>query len=421
MPDIAMPRLSDSMEEGTIVRWLKNDGDSVKRGEPIVEIESDKATMEYEADSDGFLHIIAHAEATLAIGEPIAQILKTAADSSAPGQPASQQVTPQPETTQPQTDQQPAPPKEDLPAASQPQQTEVRVHASPVARRVALENGIDLATVNGSGPEGRIVRSDVEMLIPTPTTPPIEQDVQQPAASSTNQESLTAKGSPTHEKLSRTQSTIARRMAQSKATIPDFSVHVEIDMERCVELRSELRELNEQQPLPSYNDMLVKACALALTEHPRVNGCYQDEKFVLHERVNIGVAVAGKDTLVVPTITDANTASLREISQRTKELATRVREGTITPPQVSGTTFTISNLGMLGVRSFNAIITPGQSAILTVGSIEQRPVCVEGTIVAHHTMALTLTCDHRILYGADAAAFLTRVRVLLEHPAGLLT
>jgi pyruvate dehydrogenase E2 component (dihydrolipoamide acetyltransferase) len=229
---------------------------------------------------------------------------------------------------------------------------------------------------------------------------------------------MTAKGETTIVALSRVQQTIARRMAESKATIPDFTLQSEVDMEECVNLRAELKRVSSQHT-PTYNDMVLKATALALREHPRANGSYRDGELQLHARVNVGVAVAAPGALVVPTVFDADEKSLGEIARETRGLAARVREQTITPPELSGGTFTVSNLGMYGIRSFTAIINPPQVAILSVGSVEQRAVVREEELLARHTMTLTLVCDHRILYGADAALFLARIRELLEAPAAL--
>jgi pyruvate dehydrogenase E2 component (dihydrolipoamide acetyltransferase) len=246
----------------------------------------------------------------------------------------------------------------------------------------------------------------------------------------------TAKGETTTLELSRMQQTIARRMAESRATIPDFTLQAEVDMEECVKLRSELKRLSVPGPpavpegpgapdartrgeAPTYNDMVVKACALALREHPRVNGSYRDGAIQLHARVNVGVAVAARDALVVPTVFDADEKSLGEIARETRALAVRVRDATITPPELGGGTFTVSNLGMFGVERFNAIINPPQAAILAVGSVARRAVVRGEEVIARHTMALTLACDHRMLYGAEAAEFLARVRELLQAPAAL--
>ena len=222
------------------------------------------------------------------------------------------------------------------------------------------------------------------------------------------------------------QQTIARRMAESRATIPDFSLQMDVDMDACVTLRAELKRLSAperegDQPLgaPTYNDMVVKAGALALREHRRVNSTYRDGALTLHERVNVGVAVAAEQALVVPTVFDADEKSLGEIARETRALAERVRSGAITPPELGGGTFTVSNLGMYGVRSFAAIINPPQAAILSVGSVQARAVAREGEVVVGNVMTLTLVCDHRVLYGADAAAFLARIRELLQAPSAL--
>ncbi len=211
------------------------------------------------------------------------------------------------------------------------------------------------------------------------------------------------------------QQTIARRMAESKATIPDFTLQADVDMEECVKLRAQLKAISSEDA-PTYNDMVVKACALALREHPRANGSYKDGALQLHSRVNVGVAVAAQDALVVPTVFDADSKALGEIAREARALAARVRDGSITPPELGGGTFTVSNLGMYGIKSFNAIINPPQAAILSVGSVEQRVVVRDGGLTPRHTMTLTLVCDHRILYGADAAEFLARIRELLQAP-----
>ncbi len=283
---------------------------------------------------------------------------------------------------------------------------------------------MDLHTLAGTGPGGRIVKADVQAAGVSAS----DTRAAAPTTTDLSDRIATAKGETTVVELTRTQQTIARRMAESKATIPDFALQTEIDMEQCVALRSELKRLSPEQA-PTYNDMVVKACALALHEHPRANGSYRDGKLQLHSRVNVGVAVAvgadsgaqagGADALVVPTVFDAALKSLGEIARETRTLAERVRAGTITPPELGGGTFTVSNLGMYGIRSFTAIVNPPQAGILSVGSLEPRAVVRDGAVVARHTMAVTLACDHRILYGADAARFLARVRELLEEPAAL--
>jgi pyruvate dehydrogenase E2 component (dihydrolipoamide acetyltransferase) len=218
--------------------------------------------------------------------------------------------------------------------------------------------------------------------------------------------------------LTRMQQTVSRRMAESKATAPDYSLNTDVDMSACVELRERLREISD--PAPSFNDMVVKACAIALREFPRVNGAYKDGRFERYSRVNVGVAVAAQDTLVVPTLFDADSRSLGEIARKARELIGKVRDASITPPELSSGTFTVSNLGMYGIDSFSAVINPPQAALLAVGALKKKPVVEEsGRIVARDVMSVTLVCDHRILYGADGAQFLARVRELLESPLSL--
>jgi pyruvate dehydrogenase E2 component (dihydrolipoamide acetyltransferase) len=434
MSEIVMPRLSDTMEEGTVLRWLKRDGEHVSRGEELVEIETDKAAMVYESDQEGLLQIVAQEGDTLPVGAPIAHV---GPGTDAGGADAAEAPRPAEHT--------PAGGPAAAQAAAAGRAAEAalrptgdagegeRVRASPLARRIARESGVDLHTLTGSGPGGRIVKADVEAEgTPAPraaqvTGAPAPQaaGAHPPAEPATLAERVaSAKGEATVVELTRTQQTIARRMAESKATIPDFALHVEVDMERCVALRSELKRLSPEEA-PTYNDMVVKACALALREHPRANGSYRDGRLQLHSRVNVGVAVAVDSddpmggALVVPTVFDADLKSLGEIARETRALAERVRAGTITPPELGGGTFTVSNLGMYGVRSFTAIINPPQAGILSVGSLEPRPAVREGVLVPRHTMAVTLACDHRILYGAGAARFLARVCELLEEPAAL--
>jgi pyruvate dehydrogenase E2 component (dihydrolipoamide acetyltransferase) len=423
MPEVVMPRLSDSMEEGTILKWLKSDGDDVKSGDELVEIETDKATMTYEADTSGTLRILAPEGETLPVGAPIAQLGEGAVAPAA--------VPAEPQVRAAAVAAAPAPAAPEPPPAPAPAEQLVsdgnggRPTASPVARRLARERGIDLSAVQGTGPGGRIVKADVEAVgggAAAPTAAPEAPAVPPPPPPpSTVTESGTAKGDVTVQELTRTQSVIARRMAESKATVPEFTLSAEVDMEAAVALRAQLKAVAgaEGAATPSYNDMVVKACAIALREHPRANGAYRDGRFELYSRVNVGVAVAARDSLVVPTVFDADRKSLGEIAHETRTLAERVRAGAVTPPELSGGTFTVSNLGMFGIQSFTAVINPAQAAILAVGEITPRPVVRDGEIVPRHTMSVTLACDHRILYGAVAAEFLGRIRRLLEQAVTL--
>jgi pyruvate dehydrogenase E2 component (dihydrolipoamide acetyltransferase) len=422
MADVVMPRLSDTMEEGTILRWLIADGEPVRRGDELVEIETDKATMTYESDLEGTLETIAAEGDTLPVGAVIARVEETGGrdgtggieDAASEAAPA---TTPQAESLREAT---PESAKEAAPARP----NGGRVKASPLARRIAGDTGVDLHTITGTGPGGRIVKADVEAAGPVePSIGPSAGSAPVPAPAAT-QAVATARGETTEVELSRTQQTIARRMAESKATIPHFALQTDIDMEECVALRAELKRLGHSDA-PTYNDMVVKACALALREHPRANSSYRDGCLQLHSRVNVGVAVATEaderagGALIVPTVFDADLKSLGEIAREARALATRVRDGSITPPELGGGTFTVSNLGMFGVTAFTAIVNPPQAAILSVGAAQPRPVAHDGEILARQQMTVTLACDHRILYGADAARFLARIRELLEQPASL--
>jgi pyruvate dehydrogenase E2 component (dihydrolipoamide acetyltransferase) len=453
-----MPRLSDSMEEGTVLKWLVDEGGEVKRGEPLVEIETDKANMTYEADTDGTLiEILAQEGDTLAIGETIARI------GEAGEQPAKKA---EPEAEAPAVEEAADDGGEAAAAQAEEEREPVgsgakgeaaavagagagggetqagtatkerapsngdggRVKASPVARRMARELGVELARLEGSGPGGRIVKADVQAAAETGAAAPGDGAPagEAQAAPARPQERAPepqrgeagAKGEAQIQELTRLQQTVSRRMAESKATAPDFSIALTVDMTKAVELRKRLKEVTD--PAPSFNDMVVKAAATALREHPRVNGAYRDGKFELYERVNVGVAVAAEDALVVPTVFDADRKSLGQIARDARAVAEKVRDKSITPPELSGATFTVSNLGMFGIEQFTAIINPPQAAILTVGALAKRPAVDEtGRIVARDQMQLSLVCDHRILYGADGAQFLARVKELLEEPLSL--
>jgi pyruvate dehydrogenase E2 component (dihydrolipoamide acetyltransferase) len=459
--DIVMPRLSDSMEEGTILQWLKAPGDEVALGDELVEIETDKANMVYEAPAAGSLiEVLANAGDTLAIGEVIARVgeageapsgngaasREPAAEegdrdggspSPVPGSAASR--SPRVPAAEASSRASPSPASEGGPtpppagtrsdAGGSPATAAAggdgRVKASPLARRMAIENGLELGGIPGSGPGGRIVKADVERAIAgarakkPPAAPAPEAAPAEPTPGA-QERPETAKGGVTMEDLTKLQQTVARRMAESKATAPHFYLQVEVDMSRCVEARARLkRSAGGDEVVPSLNDMVVKAAAIALREHPRANGAYRDGRLELYERVNVGVAVAAQDALVVPTVFDANRKGLSQIASETRALAQRVRDGTVTPPELSGGTFTVSNLGMFGIDSFAAVINPPQAGILAVGKVAERAVIRDGEVTSAHLMPLNLACDHRILYGADGARFLDRIRGLLEEPLGL--
>jgi pyruvate dehydrogenase E2 component (dihydrolipoamide acetyltransferase) len=481
--DVTMPRLSDSMEEGTVLKWLVDEGGEVKRGEPLVEIETDKANMTYESDADGTLiEVVAQEGDTLAIGEVIARI-GDPSEAGGNGKPAAKEEEPAEEEAGGDNGAEAeaeaeggeeadggeeaaeeGEDKEKAGAVAEADQGETRggagagdgggetqagggaatktrapsgngagdgerVKASPVARRMARELGVELARLEGSGPGGRIVKADVQAAAEgdgagdgAAVEAPAREEEKAPAAEERAPEPQRTEAGPKGEaevqELTRLQQTVARRMAESKATAPDFSISLTVDMTQAVELRKRLKEVAD--PAPSFNDMVVKAAAIALTEHPRVNGAYRDGKFELYEKVNIGIAVAAMDALVVPTVFDADRKSLGQISRDARAAAEKVRDRTITPPELSGATFTVSNLGMFGIEQFTAIINPPQASILTVGKLAKQPAVDEGgRIVARDQMSLSLVCDHRILYGADGAQFLARVKALLEQPLAL--
>jgi pyruvate dehydrogenase E2 component (dihydrolipoamide acetyltransferase) len=439
MTDILMPRLSDSMEEGTILKWLVEDGAEVARGQEIAEIETDKATMTFEADADGPLHLVAGEGDTLAIGALIARIGGDAPDGApaAAAAPAAAQAGSATEAPAAVAAPPAAPAEEVATAEPATAHGNGRVKASPVARRLAAEAGLDLARLTGSGPGGRIVKADVEAAArapqevpepdaaaagaePTPAAAPTAAPPPAPAPAPARGDGDTGRGAVTVEELSRVQSLVARRMAESRATVPDFTLTTDIDMTAAVELRAQLKAAaGDGRPVPSYNDMVVKASALALREHPRANGSYKDGHFELYSRVNVGVAVAAENALIVPTIFDADTKSLGRIAQDTRAVAARVRDGQVTPPELSSGTFTVSNLGMYGVTHFTAVINPPQAAILAVGALQERPAVRDGRLVTQQVMTVTLACDHRILYGADAAQFLASIKAALEAPLRL--
>ena len=549
--DVTMPRLSDSMEEGTVLKWLVEEGGEVTRGEPLVEIETDKANMTYDADTDGVLiEIVAQEGDTLEIGEVIARIgdageaksdgggeaeeggeeeaeggdeegaeeeadggdeegdeeegaeeeqeaavaegdgdeAKAEEDEGEEGAEADEEAEGE-EEAEGKAESEEAEGEDEgdaEAAAAEGEEAAVagaeggggetqagagtatrektsdgngdgRVKASPVARRMARDLGVELAQLEGTGPGGRIVKADVQAAAEnggaaTKEAPekgeaevaeePAKEkkdkkdkkgkkaekakdekaekkdEQEKPAKTEPQKAEVGPKGDVEVEELTRLQQTVSRRMAESKATAPDFSIALTVDMTAAVELRARLKEISD--PVPSFNDMVVKAAANALREHPRVNGAYRDGKFELYERVNVGVAVAAMDALVVPTIFDADKKSLGTIARDAREVIGKVKDKTVTPPELSGGTFTVSNLGMFGIEQFTAIINPPQAAILTVGKLEKQPaVDDKGKVIARDQMVLTLVCDHRILYGADGAQFLARVKDLLEQPLSL--
>jgi pyruvate dehydrogenase E2 component (dihydrolipoamide acetyltransferase) len=467
MSEVVMPRLSDSMEEGTILSWLKQVGDEIAIGDELVEIETDKANMAYESDTAGTLtEILAQEGETLPIGSPIARIGDSGEGPSAPpAGPVTEEEPPCSANRTARGDSSSVPPAgeaedsdAEAPAAEEEDEGEgqaapaksaedggaadvdgvrdgERVKASPLARRLAKDKGLDLANLQGSGPGGRIVKHDVEEAESAGAAPPagdtggedpravqfVEHGSSPPVSPAGQAASSgTAKGNVELRDPSKLQSTIARRMAESKATAPHFYLTIEIDMGKAVDARAAIKAASKEgDVIPSFNDMVVKACAIALREFPKANGAYRDGRYELYSRVNVGVAVAAEEALVVPIVFDADQKGLRQIASDTRAVAAKVRDGSVTPPELSGGTFTVSNLGMYGIDEFDAVINMGQAAILAVGAIQEAPAVRGGQIVPARLMKATLSCDHRILYGAEGAEFLARVKALLEEPVSL--
>jgi pyruvate dehydrogenase E2 component (dihydrolipoamide acetyltransferase) len=414
--EVLMPSLAEGMESGTIVAWFATSGDPVTAGDELFEVETEKATMTVEAEASGTLEILAHVGATVAVGEVIARI--------GDGAPAPSPEAPSPDTLSPAANGVSQGPADTV--ADSPWPKGAGHRASPLARRIAQAHDVDLSGVDGTGPGGRITRSDVARAagLPattngTPAAPLVQTSPSAATATESTGDDAPGRGQVKLEQLTRTQAVIARRMSDAKAGAPDFIIGVDVDMEETVALRARLKTLAGDDKPPSYNDFIVKASALALREFPRANGAFAEDHFELFENINVGVAVAADDALIVPTIFHADRKSLGEIGRESRRLAAKAREGKITPAELSGGTFTVSNLGMFGISEFISILNPPQAAILSAGEMKRTPVEHGGEIVLRHMLKLRLTCDHRILYGADAAGFLQRIKQLLEAPLAM--
>jgi pyruvate dehydrogenase E2 component (dihydrolipoamide acetyltransferase) len=453
MAEVNMPRFSDTMQEGTISRWVKHQGDAIKKGDILVEIETDKANMELESYDSGVLErILVQEGETVPIGQPIA-VIGSGASAQKQEQPATGRaevgVTQRPPAPTAGIQQEGAPAQE-APASFQqeagvdtqlvhvstapegpgPQQggDGAMIKASPLARRMAEEYGIDLHQIKGSGPGGRIVRDDIEdfreqqqpsAATTTPATQVSTAQAREAIPSAVAQIALPADDEV--RKLSRMQMTIARRLTESKQTIPHFYVSNEVKMDDAMSLRQVLNtSAGEGGVKVSVNDMIVKACALALEKIPEVNSSYRDGQFFQHKHINIGIAVDIPVGLVVPVIRDANVKGVRSIARESKALIEKARTNKLSQSDLEGGTFSVSNLGMMDVSEFVAVINPPEAAILAVASIRQQYVPVDGQPVIQSIMPMTLSADHRILYGAMAARFLQEIKQLLQNPYNLL-
>jgi pyruvate dehydrogenase E2 component (dihydrolipoamide acetyltransferase) len=428
MTDILMPRLTDQMESGTIVAWLVEDGATVEVGQEVVEIETDKATTAHASDAAGALETVAGVGDTVAVGEVIARVGVPAASGSrvAGDRGANGTGDDAPESA---TAAAPEPARvaaAEAPVASNGKTADRLI--TPLARRLAGAHGIDPTQLAGSGPGGRVTKADVMRaagieLTPTPPWADSTTVATAPAPSPDTAGSARDSRSGTRvQQPTRLQQIVARRMAEAMATIPHFQVQTEVRMDDAIALRAQLKEAaDEGTAVPSLNDLIVKACAVTLPAHPLVNGSYKDGAFELHEHVHIGIAVASDDGLVVATIPDAVIKSLGQIASESRRLAERVRTRRATPPELTGATFTVSNLGMFGMTAITAVINPPQAAILGVGAARPTLARAEnGEVFDQQLVTLTLSCDHRILNGADGSRFLLDVKRCLESPLRLV-
>jgi pyruvate dehydrogenase E2 component (dihydrolipoamide acetyltransferase) len=431
MPTVIMPKMGDAMEEGTVIKWLKAEGDMVAKDEPLVEIETDKATLELTAEYAGTLSKrIAGEGESVAIGKPIATITgegETAEPATEPeAAPApKQQAQAAPAQVASKQEAAPAAPAAQEPAEEPaPNGSGERIKASPLARRIAQEHDIDLRQVRGSGPGGRIVREDVEAALKQPQTaaaaPSAPVEPASPAASTPTAVSPVGAGDR-QVPLTRMRNAIAKQMVLSKTTIPHFYVSVEVDMTEALAWR---KRLNEAAAADGYkitvNDMIVKASGLALAKFPNLNSSFGGDHVIMHDEINVSIAVALKEGLIAPVVRGVDKKSLGTVAREANDLVSRAREGKVTPAEYSGGTFTVSNLGPFGVETFIAIVTAPQAAALAVGSSTQKAVVVNGELVIRDRMNVTLSADHRLTDGAEGARFVSEVRRLLENPLALL-
>ena len=411
---VTMPRLSDTMEEGTVATWLKKVGDAVEEGDILAEIETDKATMEFESFNEGtLLHIglsegeSAKVDSLLAIIGPSGMdVSDIAKNFKTPGVDSKPETTPE-KIKSPKTKENPTTTSSTVKTSQTTNNTSNgRVYASPLAKKMAEEKGINLNQVKGSGENGRIVKRDIENFTPIKSTASVGKFVP------TGQEDFDEVPNSNMRKA------IAKNLAKSKFTAPHYYLNVEFDMENAMAFRGQYNSIPDIKI--SYNDMIVKACALALKKHPQVNSRWYDDRMQLNNHVHIGVAVAVPDGLVVPVVRFANEQSLPQIGAAVRDYAGRARDKKLTLDEMEGSTFTISNLGMFGIESFTSIINQPNSSILSVGAIVAKPVVKDGQVVAGHTMKLTMACDHRTVDGATGAQFLQTLKGYIENPVTML-
>jgi pyruvate dehydrogenase E2 component (dihydrolipoamide acetyltransferase) len=427
---VHMEALSPTMEEGQIVKWLKSEGDEVSNGEVIAEVETDKATMELVARGDGVLRKILLDEGGNApVGDVIAVIagededISDLVDGAAPPEAKEEEPEDEPEEEEdadkeeePRKEKAEAEREEEEEAEAPSRDEEERIKASPLARRLAEEEGLDLAKVSGSGPGGRIVKRDVEKAV--------EEGVaaaEEPAAPQIPSFEPESEEDYEDVPLSQMRKTIAKRLVQSIGPVPHFFLTVDVDMTRSVEARKRINALLEDRGVKvSFNDIILKATAMALKEHPECNAHWGEDHVRRFNRVHLGVAVAIEDGLITPVIRDAHRKGLAHIAQEVRALAERAREKKLKPEEYTGATFSVSNLGMFGIEEFTAVINPPEAGILAVGALEERPVIVDGELDVRPRMKITMSCDHRVIDGAQGSRFLQTLTTILEEPLAAL-
>jgi pyruvate dehydrogenase E2 component (dihydrolipoamide acetyltransferase) len=419
---ITMPRLSDTMTDGTVATWIKKVGDVVKEGDILAEIETDKATMEFESFNEGTLLFIGVNEGQTAPVDSILAIIGPAGTDIAGIAENYSNKAESPKEEKIEEKNSPEVETDEKTTSSSNSDAHGRIFASPLARQIAKDKGINLAQVKGTGENGRIVKSDIENFTPSSTAASTTQQATQADVPSTQaivQPFVPAGESYAEEfKNSQMRKTIARRLAESKFTAPHYYLTIEVAMDEAMKSRTTINSIPDTKV--SFNDMVVKACAMALKKHPKVNSQWKEEVTIINQHVNIGVAVAVEDGLVVPVLKFTDQMSLTQIGSAVKDLAGRAKNKKLQPAEMEGSTFTVSNLGMFGITEFTSIINQPNSAILSVGAIIEKPVVRDGQIVVGNTMKVTLACDHRTVDGATGAQFLQTLRTFLENPVTML-
>ena len=420
---ITMPRLSDTMTDGTVASWLKKEGDTVEEGDILAEIETDKATMEFECFYEGtILYIGVQEGETVPVDSLLTIIGPAGTDISvivANGGASSDSAAPKNEKTETKTEKQEdkTEVKEATASSATSNNSGGRVFASPLAKKIAADKGINIADIKGSGENGRIIKKDVENY--TPAAKKVE-DIIPNTTPAIPVASFVAIGEEKSEEIKNSQmrKAIAKSLGASKFSAPDFSLNIEVDMDSAMASRKTINSIPDTKV--SFNDMVVKACAMALQKHPQVNTSWTDNNTIYHSHIHVGVAVAVDDGLLVPVVKHTNQMSLTQIGATVRDLAGKARKKKISPAEMQGSTFTVSNLGMFGIENFTSIINQPNSAILSVGAIVEKPVVKNGQIVVGNTMKLTLTCDHRTVDGAVGAQFLQTLKTFIENPVTML-